>query len=787
MFQIRSIKTKILFLSILAVVLTAVCLVAVVSVKKVGLRTSVNEELDKLAMNETEKIAKDVYVMCRAVQESVQQKVGNDLNVARYALARAGGISLSQETSTWNAVNQDTQATQQVTLPKMLAGNAWLAEADSATKRYPVVDDVGDMVGSIITVFQRMDPSGNMLRIGTTAVKQDGTRETGTYIPAVGRDGKPNPVVAATIRGESYQGRAQVLGAWCVTAYEPIVDSTKNVIGILGVAVKEESVESLRKGIMDIVVGKTGYVFILGGTGEQQGQYIISYKGERDGENIYEAKDAAGGTFIKSIVDKALKLKEREVAFERYPWKNVNETTARAKLTAVAYFAPWDWVIGAGAYEDDFKDAQLRVDNSLNSMVLWTMVAAVILTIVFVFFSFVLAGRIANPLRHAADFAQKVADGDLTQTIHVEQKDEVGQLVDALNHMSKNLREVMSQIQDAAEQVASSSEELSSSAQNLSSAATEQAASLEETSASIEELTASVEQNAQHAKETERIAGDAATSMDESVAQMVKAVEICGNTVQMAKDGGTAVNSMVGAMNNIAQSSKKIAEIIKVIDDIADQTNLLALNAAIEAARAGEMGKGFAVVAVEVRKLAERSQVAAKEISGMITDTVSRIEGGVGLANQCGSSLEKIVGGIAEVSQTIDEVSHSSQNLSEKIRQTAQLVQEISTACEEQSSGSNQIRQAVTTLDQVTQQNSATSEETAAASEELASQAQMMQELIARFKIGAEYHEATKAQKVSATGEHHPVAARSAAAKLRLPPPKGPAHKQGSEQEFTEF
>ena len=135
MFQIRSIKTKILLLSILAVVLTAICLVAVVSVKKVGLRTSVNEELDKLAMNETEKIAKDVYVMCRAVQESVQQKVGNDLSVARYALARAGGISLSQETSTWNAVNQDTQATQQVTLPKMLAGNAWLAEADSATKR----------------------------------------------------------------------------------------------------------------------------------------------------------------------------------------------------------------------------------------------------------------------------------------------------------------------------------------------------------------------------------------------------------------------------------------------------------------------------------------------------------------------------------------------------------------------------------------------------------------------------------------------------------------------------
>jgi len=171
----------------------------------------------------------------------------------------------------------------------------------------------------------------------------------------------------------------------------------------------------------------------------------------------------------------------------------------------------------------------------------------------------------------------------------------------------------------------------------------------------------------------------------------------------------------------------------------------------------------------------------------MITDTVSRIEGGVGLANQCGSSLEKIVGGIAEVSQTIDEVSHSSQNLAEKIRQTAQLVQEISTACEEQSSGSNQIRQAVITLDQVTQQNSATSEETAAASEELAGQAQMMQELISRFKIGAEFHEATRTPKASSAANRRQVAPRSTAEKLRLPPPKGSTHKEDSDQEFTEF
>ncbi|MFH1737912.1 MAG: methyl-accepting chemotaxis protein, partial [bacterium] len=245
-----------------------------------------------------------------------------------------------------------------------------------------------------------------------------------------------------------------------------------------------------------------------------------------------------------------------------------------------------------------------------------------------------------------------------------------------------------------------------------------------------------VDQNAHHAKETEQIASNAAKAMEESTKVMSDATQVCANTVILAREGGTAVNSMVTAMNEISTSSKKIAEIIKVIDDIADQTNLLALNAAIEAARAGEMGKGFAVVAVEVRKLAERSQVAAKEISGMITDTVQRIEGGAGLANQCGGKLEEIVTGISHVSETIDGLSRSSEDLGAKIKNTARLVQEIAAACAEQSCGSDQIRQAVVALDTVTQQNSATSEETAAASEELSSQAQAMQEMVARFKIG---------------------------------------------------
>lgn len=308
--------------------------------------------------------------------------------------------------------------------------------------------------------------------------------------------------------------------------------------------------------------------------------------------------------------------------------------------------------------------------------------ALIIGVLIGIILSLVIARSIVTPLQKGLYFAEVVADGDLTQRIDVDQKDEIGQLAFALNAMSEKLREVMMGISQAAEQVASSSEELSSSSQSLANAATEQAANLEETSSAIEQLNSSVEQNAANAKKTN---------------------EVSLQSAKEAEEGGKAVIQTVEAM-------KKIAEQIGIIDDIADQTNLLALNAAIEAARAGEMGKGFAVVAVEVRKLAERSQQAAKEISALAKNSVSQAE-------NAGKVIQKVVPAIQNASR---------------------LIQEIAASCEEQSHGAEQIRTAISQLDRVTQQNSATSEESASASEELSAQAQSLQEMVLKFKIWEE-------------------------------------------------
>ncbi|MBF0613943.1 MAG: HAMP domain-containing protein [Magnetococcales bacterium] len=331
--------------------------------------------------------------------------------------------------------------------------------------------------------------------------------------------------------------------------------------------------------------------------------------------------------------------------------------------------------------------------------------------------AYLLTRLIVSALVQGVVFAQTIARGDLTASLNVDQKDEIGQLATALKEMAAKLREVIGEVSIAASQVSSGSNEISNAAQNLSQGATEQAASIEETSSAMEEMTSNIQQNTDNANTTQTIAQKASKD---------------------AAEGGVAVGQAVTAM-------KEIASKIGIIEEIARQTNLLALNAAIEAARAGEHGKGFAVVAAEVRKLAERSQTAAGEISHLSASSVD-------VAERAGGIINKLV---------------------PDIQKTAELIQEIAAASQEQNQGAGQINQAIQQLDQVIQQNAGSSEEMAATAEELSAQADIMSQSISFFNIG---HQATPV----AGRSHKPAAPKSQklpAAKTTAHLPKKPAAK----------
>ena len=358
---------------------------------------------------------------------------------------------------------------------------------------------------------------------------------------------------------------------------------------------------------------------------------------------------------------------------------------------------------------------------------------------------------ITRPLNQAVGVARRVAAGDLTSVVRVDSEDETGQLLRALKLMNESLVKIVSDVRWGTDAIATASDEIAQGNADLSQRTEEQASSLEETASSMEELTGTVKQNAEHASQANQLAASAS---------------------EVAVKGGNVVGEVVGTMSAINESSKKIVDIIGVIDGIAFQTNILALNAAVEAARAGEQGRGFAVVASEVRSLAQRSAAAAKEIKALIGDSVGKVDAGTKLVDQAGKTMDEIVASVKRVTD---------------------IMAEITAASHEQSSGIEQVNETIAQMDEVTQQNSALVEQTSAAAHSMKEQSHKLAQAVAVFKLN---EAAAGAQEHRPAAEFAPPVERRgpnrAANVARLPakPQSRPAAKKaaaGGDEQWEEF
>ena len=729
-----SLKWKLLILSCAGVLIIGICGVLLQEQESKQIQLEVAEAIKAKAKDETKRIAEGVYNMISTQDQLLKIKLTNDLAVAKKLIRDMGGITLSPSMMSWQVINQYTKAPQNINLPGINIGDTWLEKNTDSNKTTVIVDEVQKLVGGTCTIFQKMNSRGDMLRVATNIVKANGQRAIGTYIPATNPDGRPNPVISKVMSGQTYLGRAFVVDKWYTTAYEPIVDSQNQVIGIIYVGIPFEMVKDLRKSIAQVKVGKSGYAYVVGGTGNQLGKTIIHPLGV--GEDLSQTKDSNGELVTQKIINAALKAKTGEYPVIDYPWQNKGEAQARMKFTATAYYEPWDWVIGVGTYEDEFLDSVKEIDQRFaNANKRLVMITVGILLVVCLIAWFIAMG-IAQPILRGVQMLDKVAlEGDVSIRVtddDLKRKDEIGmlakgidslingqkkqanmaellaagdwnqhvavlsdkdQLGKALNAMVEQVNEALSGVKAASDEVDSGAGQISDASQSLSQGATESAASLEEISSSMTEIGSQTKANADNASQANILAGQTRNS---------------------AEAGNAKMNEMMNAMAEIQGASKDIAKIIKVIDDIAFQTNLLALNAAVEAARAGRHGKGFAVVADEVRNLAGRSAKAAKETSEMIEDSIGKVNAGTEIASATEKALQEIVDSSVKV---------------------ADLVGEIAAASNEQAQGIAQIGQGLEQIDQVTQQNTANAEETAAAAEELSGQARELAALLARFQL----------------------------------------------------
>jgi len=536
---------------------------------------------------------------------------------------------------------------------------------------FSAVDKFTKDTGSVATVFARK--GDDFLRITTSLKKQDGERAMGTTLD------RAHPAYRLMLAGQTYTGRAALFGKPYMTHYEPALDAAGKVVGILFVGTDVSAFDaSVAKQVSEVRFFETGGLYVIDPrSGLSEAVFLVHP--EAKGKKVLEAYPQAE-KFLAALaaapdgyVDDAPNLLGPPADNE---WA----------LLRKAQSSKW-WVVA------ELSDAEAMRGPRVALRMIWGLLA---LATVLLGLGLYLTIRrtVSQPLAGLTAAVTAVGQGDLTQPFHSDRADEIGTLVREVEGMRQRYLQTLRQVQSSASSIHTASAEIASGAQDLSGRTEQAASSLEQTAASMEQLTSTVRQSAEASQQANRLAASAS---------------------EVAARGGAVVGQVVATMSDINDSSRRIADIIGVIDGIAFQTNILALNAAVEAARAGEQGRGFAVVASEVRSLAQRSATAAREIKALISTSVEKVDNGERLVREAGATMDEIVASVQRVSA---------------------MLAEITAAASEQSQGIGQVNTAVTQLDQMTQQNAALVEQSAAASESLQEQAARLSEAVKVFHLG---------------------------------------------------
>ncbi|MFA6311210.1 MAG: methyl-accepting chemotaxis protein [Sterolibacterium sp.] len=622
-------------------IVVIVAIVAVLGAAGVGLSVWLGKQLEERSLSDLRRANGQVIDMVDAYASALERSA--DMLGAQFtaSLPRHLSVDAARPIQTADA-----------SFPALRGGDITL------NNNLAVVDTFTAATKGIATVFVRK--GDDFYRVATSLKKENGERALGTQL------GNNHPAFAAMVAGNSYIGRAKLFGRDYMTRYTPLKDEAGQVIGISFIGIDfTDGLLALKKKILALKVGETGYVFALDAA-KEPGLAVIHPAAE--GKNLSGAKDSNGRLFVKEM----LEMKNGTI---RYDWANPErgETSPRQKVTVVNTYDKWGWLIGSGSYTDEFVRDVRWVQWQLAGA--GVLVAAALVIAVF----FATRHWVGRPLGEALAVTRRIAEGDLTVSAQVTSNDEVGRLLSATNEMCEHLRDMIGEVNQGIVTLTDDVRLLATASQEVAKGSGEQSDAAASMAAAVEEMTVSIDvvsNNAQDARTMAENSGEISSSGASVIDAAIHGMASIADTVR----GSSTVVVQLG------DQSRQITSIVNVIREIAEQTNLLALNAAIEAARAGEQGRGFAVVADEVRKLAERTTQSTQEIAGMVEHIqagannavesmnlgVQQVEEGVELANKAGASITEIKSSAARVDAAVI-------GISEALREQTAAAQDIAT------------------------------------------------------------------------------------------------------------